>query len=331
MGTSRNGWKIGIGVAGAVVGTLGALSAWSHEKYGRSLASTGWERCLFATGARVPMVDPAAFDQYMKDAAVENEVPYELPRWLHLRSLVFEETVSSMRTFHLNTTGKNACGILYLHGDTYTDQIAPAHWLFCDSLARRTDAEVCVPVYPLAPKHDYDEAYDLVRALYAGMVGRYGADNVVLMGDSAGGGFAAGLAESLPEYGLPQPGKLVLISPWVDLSMRNPSCTDHADEDPALAVWGLSEMGKSWADGDDPTLYRLSPLYGDVSCLRDVSVYVGTREILYPDVMAFAGKVRSSGVPLRLVVGGNLDHSWPLSPTPEGARARKEIAEVVCR
>lgn len=329
MGTARDGLKVAAGVVGGVAATVGALSVWSHARYGRSLAATGLERYQFATGARVPMVDPPAFDRYMEDAAVENEAPYHIPRWLHLRSLVFQETVSNMKTYHLNTTGKNPLGILYLHGDTYTDQIGIRHWLLCDELAQATGAEVCVPIYPLAPKHDYDEAYDLVKSLYAGMVSRYGADGVVLMGDSAGGGFAAGLAESLPSLGLEQPGKLVLISPWVDLSMRNPSSTDHADEDSSLAVWGLSEMGKSWADGDDPTAFRLSPIYGDVSVLRNVALYVGTREILYPDAMAFAGKLRAQGVSLHLEVGSNLGHSWPLYLTPEGCGARKDIVKVV--
>lgn len=329
MGASKNGWKIAGGVLGATAVTVGALSAWSHARYGRSLISTAWEKYLFASGARVPMVDPPSLEQYLKDAKVENDIPYELPGWLRLRSLVFQETVSGMKTYHLNTTGKNPKGILYLHGDTYTDQIAPRHWLFCDRIAQQTGAEVCVPIYPLAPQHDYDEAYDLVKGLYRGMVSRYGADDVVIMGDSAGGGFAAGLAESLPELGLPQPGRLILISPWVDLSMRNPSSTDRADEDPLLAVWGLSEMGKTWADGDDPTSYRLSPIYGDVSVLRNVSVYVGTREILYPDVMAFAGKLRAKGVGLHLEVGSNLDHSWPLYLTPEGCRSTRDIAREV--
>lgn len=329
MGTARNGWKIAAGVVGSAAAAAGALSVWSHARYGRSLAASGVEWCQLATGARVPMVDPPAYDRYMEDAAVENEIPYRMPRWLRLRSLVFQESVSNMKTYHLNTTGKNPLGILYLHGDTYTDQISPRHWLLCDWLAQATGAEVCVPIYPLAPKHDYDEAYDLVKDLYRGMAGRYGADNVVLMGDSAGGGFAAGLAESLPALGLEQPGKLVLISPWVDLSMRNPSSTDHADEDSALAVWGLSEMGKSWADGDDPTGYRLSPIYGDVGVLRNVSIYVGTREILYPDIMAFAGRLRAAGVSLHLEVGSNLNHSWPLYATPEGCRARRDIERVV--
>lgn len=327
--TSRNGWKIAAGIAGAVAGCAGALSVWSHVRYGRSLAATGLERCQFLSGERQHMVEPPAYDRYMEDAAVENELPYHLPRWLRLRSLVFQETVSSMKTYHLNTTGKNPVGVLYLHGDTYTDQVSVRHWLFCDRLAQATGAEVCVPIYPLAPKHDYDEAYDLVKGLYRGMVSRYGADHVVLMGDSAGGGFAAGLAESLPQLGVGQPGALVLISPWVDLSMRNPASTDHADEDPTLAVWGLSEMGKSWADGDDPTLYRLSPIYGDVSVLRNVTIYVGTREILYPDAMAFADRLRQAGVDVRLEVGANLGHSWPLHPTPEGCRACDDIAKVV--
>jgi acetyl esterase/lipase len=75
--------------------------------------------------------------------------------------------------------------------------------------------------------------------------------------------------------------------------------------------------------------WRLSPLYGDVSGLHDVRVYVGTREIFYPDVIAFAHKVKEAGVSCEVVVGHGLNHVWPVYPTPEAARAQTEIAALV--
>ena len=170
-----------------------------------------------------------------------------------------------------------------------------------------------VPIYPLAPAHDYDEAYSLLTDLYEGMCDRYGADSITIMGDSTGGGLAAGLAETFDHYNLDQPANLVLISPVVDLSMRNPDVHDFFDRDPMNAPWGLAQVGDLWADGDDICDPRLSPIYGDVSGLRNV-----------------ADKLKDAKVRCDLVVGQGMNHVWPLYPIPEAKDAIEQIAQIVC-
>ena len=192
-----------------------------------------------------------------------------------------------------------------------------------------TEAEVVVPIYPLAPAHDYDEAYSLLTDLYEGMCDRYGADAITIMGDSAGAGLAAGMAETFSHYKLEQPAHLVLISPIVDLSMRNPDIHDFFDRDPMLAPWGLAQLGDLWADGDDICDPRLSPIYGDVSDLKNVTIFTGTREIFYPDAIKFAEKLKDAGVTCDLRVGQGMNHDWPLYPIPEAKEAISQMVQVV--
>lgn len=325
-----------LSVTGAIAGiaaAAGGFELWSRTKFGRSGAATAAEGAIRATGFRNVVLgrDLGRYDDFVEKSRVRNECEYQLPSWLRLRSLVFEETLDGMKVYHVGTTGKNEHVVLYLHGGGYVCQITPAHWRFVDKLCQESGAEVVVPIYPLAPEHDYDEAYTLLTSLYEGLCRRYGADAITLMGDSAGGALALGLAESLPQSNLEQPANLVLISPELDLSMRNPKIADYFDKDPMLAPWGVAQMGDLWADGDEVSNYRLSPKNGDVSQLRNVLLLAGTREIYYPDCAEFAQKLVTAGIPSDLVIGKGMNHNWPLLPIPEARKARKRIVECVLR
>ncbi|WP_077597474.1 alpha/beta hydrolase fold domain-containing protein [Olsenella urininfantis] len=322
------GAAAGIAAATAAVAGIEALSRLRWKRSGIASAWAGYSRL---TGSRKDILgqDLGRFDDYVERHRQENEQEYHIPGWLRLRSLVFEETVDGMKTFHLGTTGKNERAVLYLHGGGYIGQIGPWQWLFADRVCQDSGAEVFVPIYPLAPAHDYDEAYSLLTDLYEGMVDRYGADNVTLVGDSAGGGLAAGLAESFGHYDLPQPGQLVLVSPELDLTMRNPEMHDYFDVDPTLAPWGLAQVGQLWSDGDDLSSFRLSPINGSVEGLRNVTTFVGTREIFYPDCVKWDQMLELAGVSHELVVGEGLNHEWPLCPIPEARSAQRRIAELV--
>lgn len=322
-----------VGTVAAGAAALGSFELWSRAKFNRSGAATATEGLIRASGVRRTFLgrDLGRYDDYIERNRREHEQGYEIPSWLKLHSLVFEETRDGMKTYHVGTTGKNDRVILYLHGGGYVGQITPAHWCFIDRLCRDTDAEIVVPIYPLAPNHDYDEAYTLLSSLYSGLLERYGADGITLMGDSAGGGLALGLAESFSQYGIEQPANLVLISPELDLSMRNPKIRDYFEADPLLAPWGMAQMGDLWADGDEITNYRLSPVNGNVSELRNVLLLAGTREIYYPDCELLAQKLVSEGVRSNMIIGTGMNHDWPLLPIPEARKARARIVECVLR
>lgn len=314
-----------------VAGTAAAFEGISRLRWGRSGVASAWAGLQRACGGRADLLgrDLGRFEDYVERHRIENEREYRIPAWLPLSSLVFEETCDGMKTYHLGTTGKNDRAVLYLHGGAYIEQVAPRHWLFADQLCQATGAEVCVPVYPLAPAHDYDEAYSLVIDLYEGMVERHGADNVILMGDGAGGGLAAGVVETFVHYDLPQPAQLILVSPELDITMRNPDIHAYFDLDPQLAPWGIAQVGDIWADGDDATAPRLSPINGDVSILRNVTTFVGGREILRPDCVLWDQRLQEAGVTHRLVLREGLGHAWPLAPIPEARGARRLIADIV--
>ena len=133
------------------------------------------------------------------------------------------------------------------------------------------------------------------------------------------------------EIGLPQPGRLILISPWLDLTVSNPDLPALEPSDPWLTIVGSVEAGKVWAGGDDPTGPRLSPLNGTLTGLAPIDVYVGTRELCHPDVLLLEERATRAGAELRLTVCDGAVHVYPLVPAPEGRAAARRIVRTVAR
>jgi monoterpene epsilon-lactone hydrolase len=213
---------------------------------------------------------------------------------------------------------------VYLHGGAYISEIAPQHWAL---ISKMVDAgvRVEVPIYGLAPQHTYRDAYPFVTAVYRQLLEDVDASAIVVAGDSAGGGLALGFAQTLPRAGLPQPRRLILLSPWLDLTLSNPDLPAAEEDDPWLSSAGLAEAADAWAGGDDPTDPRLSPLNGSFADLAPMDVYVGTREICLPDVLLLQDRCRAEGVKPRVTVCDGAVHVYPLVPAPEGRAATRTI------
>jgi monoterpene epsilon-lactone hydrolase len=217
---------------------------------------------------------------------------------------------------------------VYLHGGAYISEIAQQHWAL---ISRMADAgvRVEVPSYGLAPQHTYREAYPFVTAVYRELLGQVDASTVSVVGDSAGGGLALGLAQTLGGAGLPQPERLVLISPWLDLTLSNPDLPTVEARDPWLCSVGLAEAARVWAGGDDPTDPRLSPGNGSLAGLAPIDVYVGTHEICLPDVLRLQERGLAEGNKPQVTVCEGAVHVYPLVPTPEGRAAARAIVDSV--
>jgi acetyl esterase/lipase len=214
--------------------------------------------------------------------------------------------------------------ILYIHGGAYINEINYQHLLYCLLLSRKLDAHVLALVYPLAPAHNANETYDMMAELYRGLISK---DNLILMGDSAGGGFVHSFCQYLKTVGLPQPDKVITFSPWVDVSMSNPPY--DSEDDPILGEIGLKEIGKSWAGDWDTRDYRVSPIFGDNAGLPETLIFAGTGEIFYRDIKKYVDNLKNDGVNVKLIEGNGLFHIYPLFPMPEARKALKEIKKKI--
>lgn len=218
--------------------------------------------------------------------------------------------------------------VVYLHGGAYISGIAKQHWALISKLAD-AGVRVDVPLYGLAPQHTYREAYSFLTEVYRDLLAEFDASAITVAGDSAGGGLALGFAQTLAADGLPQPRKLMMLSPWLDLTLSHPDLPALARHDPWLSITGSVEAGKSWAGGDDPLQPRLSPINGPLTGLAPMDVYVGTRELCLPDVLLLQERAAAAGAELRVTVCAGAVHVYPLVPAPEGRAAAREIVEEI--
>jgi acetyl esterase/lipase len=212
---------------------------------------------------------------------------------------------------------------VYLHGGAYVSPVAPQHWALAGRLAD-AGVRVVLPHYGLAPQHTHRDAHRLLDAVY-----RSCGEDVVLAGDSAGGGLALGFAQALLGTGLPQPRSLVLLAPWLDLTLADPAVAAAEARDPWLSSVGLVEVGRAWAGGDDPRDPRLSPVEGPLAGLAPVRIWVGTRDLLLPDALRLRDRAAAEGADVEVTVREGAVHVYPLTPTPEGRAGTREVVAAI--
>lgn len=229
---------------------------------------------------------------------------------------------NGMEVFHFGDIDSSDKTIIYIHGGAYVGEINYQHFLYCYLLSKRLNAYVLAPAYPIAPKHTACESFELITQLYK----KYSNDNLILMGDSAGGGFVLSFCQYLNSVNLNQPKNIIVFSPWVDISMSD---TYDSSQDPILGDVGLRQMGKAWAGNLSTTDYRVSPLYGDNSNLAKTLIFAGENEIFYKDILKYCENLKKDEVDFRLVTGKGLFHIYPLFPIPEARSAFKEIKKEI--
>ena len=271
-------------------------------------------------------VDDAAkaYDHMQERSLVEDE-DYKLPKWIYRTKAESRDMFGCQMLIFNDVEDIERC-VIYLHGGIYVNEIKSVHIAFCDKLAKNVNACVFAPIYPLAPNHSYEETYEIVEKLYGHLLEMN--KPVIIMGDSAGGGLSAAFCEYLAVNDLPQPENLILISPWLDVSMSGDY--DDVEFNPMLGVEGLREMGETWAAELDAKDYRVSPLFGEVDKLPKTALFVGTHEILYPDVVKFYNKLKDNGIDVELNVGEEMTHVYPIYPlVPESKEAFKRIVEII--
>lgn len=214
--------------------------------------------------------------------------------------------------------------VLYLHGGAYIEELGYNHWAFVKELAVNVPARVAVPVYPLAPAGTAPSVLPALTAL-ARTTTSGSSLPTVFMGDSAGGGLSLAVAQRLRDEGADTPGRLVLISPWLDAVLDDPLVDEIQPHDPMLSREALRWTGGLWAGGLELSDPAVSPLHGSMTGLPPAQVFAGTRDILLADARRFRERAVAAGVPVELREAPGQVHVYPLWPVAEGRSARERI------
>ena len=200
--------------------------------------------------------------------------------------------------------------IIYFHGGSYVGEMSEDHWNFVQNLAKDTGCTIVVPDYPLAPKYTYEDVFNMAIPLYKEIIDKTSPDNVILMGDSAGGGIALALEEKLGEDNVELPNKLILISPWLDTSMSNPQIDEVQKLDKDLNKEALKIAGIAYSGKDGKDSYLVNPINGPLDKLKNVTIYTGTYDILNPDVHILVEKAKEQNVNIEIKEYEGKEHIW---------------------
>lgn len=214
--------------------------------------------------------------------------------------------------------------IVYWHGGGYVNAMVRTHWRFLDELIKRTGATVLVPSYALAPVHTVDEVEPLVDGTLE--LARTLGSRVYFMGDSSGGGLALAQAQRLRDKGVAPLDGLVLIAPWVDVTLTNPEIAEYEAKDHMLSVKKLRVSGRWWAGERDVHDPLVSPGYGSYDQLPRTLVTQGDHDILYPDTMNTVAELQLAGVDTTAIVTEGAPHTYTLMVW--SSTARQDVADI---
>ena len=222
--------------------------------------------------------------------------------------------------------------VLYLHGGAYFAGSVRTHRVLMAGFSQASDARVLGIEYRLAPEHPFPApVYDAVSAYNWLLLEGYAAGNIAVAGESAGGGLAVAMAVQSRYIGLPTPGALVCISPWVDMEAIGDSMVSKAGEDPMIQKAGIEFSAETYLGGRDLKAPLAAPLYADLRGLPPTLIQVGGTETLLDDAIRLERNARNAGVEVRLDIWEDMIHSWHLfAPILwEGKEALRQAGEFI--
>jgi acetyl esterase/lipase len=219
--------------------------------------------------------------------------------------------------------------ILYLHGGAYVLGSLTIYRPTVATYAQAIGARFLMIEYRLAPEHPFPAAVDDARTAYHWLLAQgIRPEQIVVMGDSAGGGLTVALLLALRDEQTPLPAAAVCLSPWFDLACTGESMRTRAKADVILTPQMLKKAADAYLGTTDPRTPLASPLYADLHGLPPMLLQVGTEDILLDDAKRLALCAREAGVSIELEVWPNLIHVWQTlgRRLPE---ARQAIAHIM--
>ncbi len=269
------------------------------------------------------------FERILRKRLIRGPRTYTAPLPYSLRNSFSVEKKYGYEIFYFNNKKPSGVTFFFLHGGAFTSEITMFHCHSVSRLASWSHAKAIVPLYPLIPFADHRTTIRFIERLYLDYKKEHPDERIVFVGDSAGGGLALTMSEIFAKKNIAQPEKIITFSPWLDVSMSNPHIPEYEEQDVLLYPSALIFLGKKWAGPIDTKDYRVSPRFGDLSVLENVTFYVGTEEILFPDVVETYEIMKGLGKNCTLHVGEKLGHDYPIFPIPEGFEALKMCANEI--
>ncbi len=249
-----------------------------------------------------------------------------LPKGIHLKSLPADPQSGLCPAEWLSVNAPERT-VLYFHGGGYFSCGLDTHRPVVAAISRRAQARVLSVDYRLAPEHPCPAAVDDAVAWYRDVLTDTPAEQIVLAGDSAGGGLVMACLQAALRQGLPMPAGAVLFSPWVDLAATGESVQTNARSDVMFNPENLADAAQFYLGGRSPSDPVASPLYGPMEGLPPLLILASRSEILLSDATRLHDQALAAGVSSQLVLKSNMPHVWPIMVMlPEAKASLRQVA-----
>jgi monoterpene epsilon-lactone hydrolase len=223
--------------------------------------------------------------------------------------------------------------IFYVHGGGYVSGSCNDHRNIVSKFVLKTGITNLVFEYRLAPEHPFPAGLEDSVKLYLQILSSgYKPEDILIAGESAGGGLCLAILLALKEKGIPMPVAAVAISPWTDLTCSGESYrTKNKKSVAPMNSWTV--FSRHYAGGNDLSDPLISPLFGDMKGLPPLFINSGEDDELFDDGRLFAEKAKEAGVDVMFRPGPGMIHCYPLlAPMfPEATEAMEEIVGFVKR
>lgn len=222
-------------------------------------------------------------------------------------------------TFDGNTTL-----VYYLHGGAFVLGLNSLYYSMIGRLAKISKAKIVAPDYPLPPEHNVNEIHEWVKSSYIETIAKHNPNNIIIMGDSAGGNLAIALADWIMTSELRKPSNLILLSPWVDLELKNPKLEANPSEQ-LLDKKDIQKAAIRFANGLDLKEPLISPLYHNNLKLPKTTIFSGDLDLLHDDIVRFSKK----NPKITLKITNHMPHVHMIMPTKEAKITLKQISNIL--
>ncbi|MGI6333355.1 MAG: cob(I)yrinic acid a,c-diamide adenosyltransferase [Saccharofermentanales bacterium] len=222
--------------------------------------------------------------------------------------------------------------VLFLYGGGYVGGTLHHNRNMASGLVRAIGQKVVALDYRVAPEDPFPAALEDVLAAYDDLLEQgFAPRAITLLGCSAGGGLALAAALAIRDSGRPQPGALVGLSPWFDLTLRQATIRANNGKDIVLKPLFLEAAARLYAKGKDRSDPLISPLYGDLTGLPPILLQIASEELFLGEVIAVADKAEKSGVQVKLEIWEGLWHVWQAfhDLVPEARAAQDNIGRFI--
>ena len=303
----------------------------SHFYYHRSVMATLSEVAMIVVDRDKIYEEGDGYYENLNDRAVQNLNDYVKPEQVKVDIPYYDTHEHGMQIFCFNEEVFTDTIILYVPGGGYLNNPLKYHWKIINKLSKETGTPIVMPIYLKVPNYTCEEAYDAMVNLYLDIAGRENVKRIILIGDSSGGAMSLVLAQIIRDL-YPtalQADDIVLLAPWMDVSMENEEILSIAPHDHMLGLFGTVDIGQKWAGDKDVHDPMVSPIYGNFHHLGRITIFVGTRDILYPDAVKFSDLLYEMEIDHTIIVEENLDHPYPLFPIPEATKAQNMIIDII--